>query len=113
MKRLFLSRWFWVVILLAIIPVGVVLSLRQHELNDMLVALDKLASVEVSERWTRPEMQRIRQLGIRAVPSLRRVLREKDRPTTRFLLWVKENGRVTFLSQAPHQAGHRQQHRSQ
>lgn len=52
-------------------------------------ALDKLAAISLSERWSHPEMLKIRELGDKAIRPLRRVLREKDNPSTRFLLWVK------------------------
>lgn len=55
----------------------------------MYPALDKLASIPLSDRWAHPEMVKIRQLGAKAIPPLRAVLREKERPTTRFLLWLK------------------------
>lgn len=57
----------------------------------MYPALDKLASIPLGDRWSKPEMMQIRQLGAAAVPPLRRVLREKDTRTTHFLLWVKTN----------------------
>src|SRR5213075_1288027 len=52
-------------------------------------ALDALSAIPLSERWAHPELLKIRKLGADAVPPLRRVLREKTSPSTRFLLWVK------------------------
>jgi len=55
----------------------------------MHASLDKLAAIPLSNRWSHPEMIRIRQLGAKAVPPLRRVLREKDSLSTYLLLWLK------------------------
>src|SRR5882672_3828995 len=100
MKRWFRSRW-WLALLL--VPVGVVLFLQQSTVNVMHPALDALSTVNLSERWSHPQMLKIRELGIKAVPSLRRVLREKDQPTTRFLLWVKTKwpGATKYYSHFP------------
>ena len=65
-------------LLFAIIPVGGMLYLRRSVVNVMHPALDKLSAVDFGQRWSHPEMLRIRALGTKAVPSLRRVLREKD-----------------------------------
>jgi HEAT repeat protein len=77
------------VLIAALLPVFGWLFLRHETVNEMYPALDKLSAISLSERWSHPEMVRIRQLGAAAIPSLRRVLREKDRPTTRLLLWLK------------------------
>jgi HEAT repeat protein len=82
-------RWLWIVLIAVLLLVSGWLLLRYQTVNEMYPALDKLASISLSERWSHPEMIKIRQLGPAAVPPLRRVLREKDKPTTRFLLWVK------------------------
>ena len=89
MKRRFRSRWFWVALLLAMMPVGGILLLRQSVVNVMHPALDTLSAINLSERWSHPELLRIRAFGKKAVPSLRLVFIDKDSPTTRFLLWVK------------------------
>src|SRR5438552_6713518 len=89
MKRWLRSRWLWLVLLLTMIPAGALLFLRQSTLNVLHPALDQLSAVPLSARWSHPQMLKIRELGVGAVPFLRRVLREKDSPTTRFLLWVK------------------------
>lgn len=68
---------------------GGMLFLTRDATNEMHPILDKLSTVGVGERWSQPEMIKLRQFGGKAVPLLRRVLREKDKPTTRFLLWVK------------------------
>ncbi len=67
--------------------------LHRETVNEMYPALDKLASMPLANRWSSPEMMKIRQLGTRrrASPPLRRVLREKDTRTTHFLFWVKTN----------------------
>jgi hypothetical protein len=83
------SRWWWLALLLAIVLVGALFFLRQSTTNVIHPALDQLSSVSFSERWSHPQMLKIRELGAKAVPSLRRVLREKNNPTIRFLLWVK------------------------
>jgi HEAT repeat protein len=89
MRRWFQSRRLWLVLLIVLIPVGGLVLLQQSTVNPLHPALDKLSAVSISERWSHPEMVKIRQMGKEAVPSLRRVLREKDRPSTQFLLWVK------------------------
>ena len=63
--------------------------LHRETVNEMYPALDKLASMPLANRWSSPEMMKIRQLGPAVVPPLRRVLREKDGRVTRFLLWLK------------------------
>ena len=65
--------------------------LHRETVNEMYPALDKLASMPLANRWSSPEMMKIRQLGTAVVPPLRRVLREKDTRTTYLLLWVKTN----------------------
>ncbi|EEF59713.1 HEAT repeat domain-containing protein [Pedosphaera parvula] len=89
MKRWFRSRWLWVALVLALILFGGVVFLQHSVDNVMHPALDKLSKLPLSQRWSDSEMLKIRELGVRAVPSLRRVLKEKDSPTIRFLLWVK------------------------
>lgn len=89
MRRWLRSRWLWILLFAALFPVFVWLFLRHETENELYPTLDKLASIPLSERWSHPEMVKIRQLGPKAVPSLRRVLREKDKQTTRFLLWLK------------------------
>lgn len=89
MKRRLRSRWLWIGLLASLFPVMAWLFLRHETVNEMYPALDKLASIPLSERWSHPEMLKIRQLGPAVIPPLRRVLREKDQPTTRLLLWVK------------------------
>jgi HEAT repeat protein len=89
MKPTFGGRWFWTVILLLAISGGAFLVLQTGTSNVMHPALGKLSAVPLHERWSQPEMLRIRALGPKALPPLRRVLREKDSPTTHFLLWVK------------------------
>jgi HEAT repeat protein len=81
----------WIVLLAALLllPFSAWLFLRHATVNEMYPALDKLASIPLGDRWSHPEMVKIRQLGPAVVPPLRRVLREKDQPITRFLLWVK------------------------
>src|SRR4051812_41907674 len=83
------TRWVWIVLIVALLPVGAWLFLRHETVNEMYPALDKLASISLAQRWSDPEMLKIRELGAKAIPPLRAVLREKDKPTTRFLLWVK------------------------
>lgn len=89
MKPWFRSRWLWVALLLAMLPFAGMIFLRHDTVNVMHPALDKLSAVTISERWSHPEMLNIRELGVKALPPLRRVLREKDNPTTRALLWIK------------------------
>ncbi|HVV71073.1 MAG TPA: HEAT repeat domain-containing protein [Verrucomicrobiae bacterium] len=90
MKPLWRFRWLWIgLIAIAAVLACIGLFLRYETVNEMHPALDQLASVSLSERWSHPAMVRIRQLGPAVVPPLCRVLREKDQPTTRFLLWLK------------------------
>jgi HEAT repeat protein len=89
MKQWFRSRWLWLALFLTILPLGGLLFLQQDTVNVMHPALDKLSAVPISERWSHPEMLNIRELGVKALPPLRRVLREKDNPTTRVLLWIR------------------------
>jgi HEAT repeat protein len=89
MRRWSQSRRLWLVLLIVLLPVGGLVLIQQSTVNPLHPALDKLAAVSLSERWSHPEMVKIRQMGKDAVPSLRRVLREKDRPSTQFLLWLK------------------------
>jgi hypothetical protein len=79
------------VFILALLPVFGWLFLRQATENEMYPALDKLASIPLADRWSKPEMMQIRRLGAAAVPPLRRVLREKDTRAIQFLLWVRTN----------------------
>lgn len=88
-KAWFRSFWFWLAVVLLIMFLAGAYSLRRDATNVMHPALDKLAAISLSERWSHPEMLKIRALGAKAVPPLRRVLREKDEPVTRFLLWLK------------------------
>ncbi len=103
MKQWFRSPWLWAGLFVAVIIFGVTLTFRQHELSAMQTSLDKLATISLAERWSNPEMLKIRELGDRAIPPLRRVLREKDKPTTRFLLWLKSKwpGVVKFYPYIP------------
>jgi hypothetical protein len=89
MKRLLQSKWLGIGCITALLPVFGWLWLRHETVNRLYPALDKLASISLSERWSHPDMNRIRQLGPEVVPPLRQILREKDKPATRFLLWLK------------------------
>jgi HEAT repeat protein len=91
MKRWLRARWLWIALVAALLLLPAIgwLFLRHATVNEMYPALDKLASIPSGDRWSQPEMVKIRQLGPAVVPPLRRVLREKDQPITRFLLWVK------------------------
>lgn len=55
----------------------------------MRPALDRLSKIPLSERWTNPDLLKIRELGPRAIPLLRSVLREKETASVRTLLWMK------------------------
>ena len=89
MKHWLRSRWVWLALVVVFMPFGAMLYLRQSSLNVLYPALDKLASLGLSERWSHPEMLTIRHLGKEAIPPLRRLLREKDKPMTRFLFWAE------------------------
>lgn len=80
-----------IVILALLLSVFGWLFLRYQTTNEMYPALDKLAAIPLSARWSRPEMVQIRQLGSAAIPPLRRVLREKDARINIFLFWVRTN----------------------
>jgi HEAT repeat protein len=94
------SRWLWAALLAMLVGGALLLW---PSVNVMHPSLDKLSAIEFSERWSHPEMLRIRDLGVKAVPSLRRVLREKDSPKTRSLLWVKGTwpGATNYFSHFP------------
>ena len=103
MKPSFRSPWLWAALLLTAILVGGVFFLRRTVSNVMHPALDTLAAVDFGSRWSHPEMLKIRGLGSEVIPSLRRVLREKDSPGTHFLLWLKQKwpGATNYLQQLP------------
>lgn len=86
---IFRRWWLWLLLGLFLLLLGEIIFVQRSESNVMHPALDKLAALKLSERWSHPEMIKIRALGTKAVPPLRAVLREKDQPTTRFLLWLK------------------------
>jgi HEAT repeat protein len=88
-KRRFRLRWLWPIALLASITVVAILAIRSSVNNVMHPALDKLAAIDLSERWSHPEMLKIRELGDRAIPPLRGVLREQNSFATHFLTWVR------------------------
>ena len=88
-KNVFRSLWFWSGVFLLAILVGGVLFLRHSVDNVMNPALDQLSAIPLAKRWSHPEMLKIRALGVKAVPPLRSVLREKNSSSTRFLLWVQ------------------------
>ena len=83
------SHWGRLVVCLFLLGLGLALFLHKSTDNVMHPALDRLAAIPLSERWSHPEMLKIRNLGKEAIPALRAVLREKDRATTRLLLWVR------------------------
>jgi HEAT repeat protein len=91
MKHGLRSPWLWVALLLFVMLVGGSLFLWPGADNVVSQAVDTLSSVPLSDRWSLPEMLKIRQLGDKAIPPLRQVLLEKDRLSTRVLLWVKMN----------------------
>jgi HEAT repeat protein len=88
-KTCFRSWPFWLACAFLILAIGAAVFLHQDQANLMHPALDKLASVSLEERWSHPEMLKIRAMGANAIPPLRRVLREKDKPSTQFLLRLK------------------------
>jgi HEAT repeat protein len=89
LKRYLRNPWLWSALFVFLLFVGGALFLRHSVVNVMHPALDALSAKSIEQRWSAPEMLKIRDLGPKAIPPLRRVLREKDLPTTRFLLWVK------------------------
>lgn len=102
-KRWFRSRWLWLALLLVLVVAGGWFYLEQNVTNVMHPALDKLSAISFGERWSHPEMLKIRALGDEAVPPLRRVLREKNAPAIRLLLWVKTKwpGATKYYSHFP------------
>lgn len=86
------TRVRWMVGAFAFIAIlgvgGMALFVVGQRVNPMHQALDTLSRIQLSERWSHPEMLKIRALGVEAVPDLRRVLREKESHRTRFLLWA-------------------------
>jgi len=103
MKRGLRSPWLWLPLAFIGVLLVSLLFLQHSVVNVMHPALDKLASIQLSERWSHPEMLKIRSLGKEAVPPLRQVLREKDSPVTRTLLWVKGKwpGSTKYFSHFP------------
>jgi HEAT repeat protein len=103
MKRWLKSRWLWLALLVVFLALAALLFVDRSVNNVMHPALDKLAALQLSERWSNPELLKIRELGPKAIPPLRRVLREKDNPTIQFLLWVKKKwpGAVKYYSHFP------------
>jgi hypothetical protein len=103
MKRWYRARLFWLTLAVIAIPCVGLFLLRQSTHNVMHPALDKLAAISFEQRWSHPEILRIRGLGKDAVTPLRAVLREKDKPTTRFLLWLKTKwaGVVRYVPNFP------------
>lgn len=88
MHPLLHTRWRRLALgLLLLVPFAVLLQ-RSTE-NPLHPALDRLSAVPVSERWSHPEMLKIRELGNEAIPALRAVVQEQDRSLTRLLLWVR------------------------
>lgn len=96
-------RWWMLALFIALALVGSLLFVQHSVVNVMHPALDQLSAVSFGERWSHPQMLKIRALGADAVPSLRRVLREKNNPTIRFLLWVKAKwpGAAKYYSHFP------------
>src|SRR5438270_7872768 len=88
MKRWFRSPWLWLALVLVTI-LSALVFLGHNTGKVMYPALDALASIQLGDRWSHPEMLKIRALGPKAISPLRSVLRERERPSTRFLLWLK------------------------
>ena len=103
MKQRLRSLWLWLPLSLLGAFAITFLFLRHSVVNGMHPDLDKLSSIPLSERWSQPGMLKIRSLGKGAVPPLRQVLREKNSPTTRLLLWVKGKwpGSTKYFSRFP------------
>jgi hypothetical protein len=96
-------RWSLAPLLLLLLLLGLAFLIRNDTTNEFHSALDKLSSIELKDRWSHPEMLRIRAMGKEAVPSLQRVLRERSNVTTQMLLWVKTNwpASTTYYSRFP------------
>ena len=88
MKRWLRSPWFWLGLVFGVVLTGI-FFLGRNTGKVMYPALDTLSSLQIGERWSNPEMLKIRALGPKAIPPLRSVLREREQPSTRFLLWIK------------------------
>src|SRR5690349_13482332 len=103
MKQWFRFRWLWMPLILAVMLAGGALVLMHDATYELHPLLDKLSTMSFGQRWSQPEMIKIRQFGGKAVPLLRRVLREKDAPMTQFLLWVKRKwpGVVRYYPHIP------------
>ena len=81
MKLSLRTPWLWVSLFFVVMVIGAIIVVRKDTVNVLHPALDKLSTLTISERWSHPEMLTIRDLGVKAVPSLRRVLREKNSPS--------------------------------
>jgi hypothetical protein len=82
-----LRRLGWGALLLLIIAlILVIFFIHESTANRMNAALDELSTVSIDERWSHPQMAKIRALGSKAVPDLRRVLRERNSRPTRIVL---------------------------
>jgi len=103
MKGRFRSRWWWLALLLVVMPVWALFLLRQSTINDIHPALDELSAVPFGQRWSHPQMLKLRERGEEVVPFLRRVVREKSNPFIRFQLWVKASwpGATKYYSHFP------------
>jgi HEAT repeat protein len=104
MKRPLKYRWLWLTLLMIFLAVAALFLFVDRSVNNVMhPALDKLAVLQISERWSSPELLKIRQLGPKAIPPLRRVLIEQDNPTIQFLLWLKKKwpGAAKYYSHFP------------
>lgn len=84
------SPRLWLIIAIAsFLFLGVYLFLRPTPDDVMRPALDRLSKIRLQDRWSSPDLIKIRQLGSDAIPLLRSVLREKSSPSIRAQLWAK------------------------
>jgi HEAT repeat protein len=79
------------------------LFLIKQPVNPIHPALDRLAGMEHSKRWSAPELLMIRDMGEEGVEHLRRVIREKESVRTRVLLCVggKWTGAPRYIPSYP------------
>jgi hypothetical protein len=67
-----------ILLAVALILAGVVVTLLRDD-NRVYKSLDALSKISFGDRWEHPEMLKIRALGPKAMPDLRRVLKRKGK----------------------------------
>jgi hypothetical protein len=71
--------------------VGVALLFSKRAPNEIELAVEALSKIQYGDRWSHPQMLKIRSAGTRAVPELRRILREKNSLGTLLMRKAQQN----------------------